>query len=182
MNIPLNVLLIFLGSILTFTSTWTVENLKNKRERNEKEQNFKLFIRQEFRAILKGLEKLNIILEKQNFFDNYVLTQLEKNVLNLESYRKEAFYVSSIELQEKFIDLISDISTYLIDARGLQNYYWNEANRLKGEKKPVDKTEDIQQKSTQDLENFFNKRRIEKTIELIDIKRRIDDFLKQVSL
>lgn len=175
------VLLIFLGSLLTFASTWFFETLKNKRERKEKEKNFKLFISQEFRRVTKGLEKLNILLEKQNFYDQYVLGQLEKNTLNLESYKKEAYCLSSTDIQEKFFDLISDISTYIIDGRELQTYYWNESKRLTGNISSDTVNEVVQQKDIQTLENYFNKRKIEKTIELVDIKRRIDDFLKQIN-
>jgi len=127
----MEILFIFLGSILTFSSSWIVETLKNKRERKEKERNFKLFTTQEFKLILKGFDKLNILLENQNYYDTYTLTQLEKNIANLEGYKKEVVSVSNLELQEKYVDVISLVSTFIIDTRGLQNYYWNETERIK---------------------------------------------------
>lgn len=186
MEIPTNVLLIFLGSILTFLSTWAVESLKNKKELEEKRKNFKLLTKQEFAAALKGLEKLKTILELRNYFDTYALTQLEKNVSNLEGYKSGAIFLSSQEQQELFIDLITTLSTYSIDARGLQQLYWDESKRIKEgitKSKSFSRSggEATKELNSKELEDYFNRRKTEKSIELIEIKRQISDFLKSIS-
>ncbi len=184
-----NVLLIFLGSILTFLSTWLVETVKNNGERKEKQENFKLFVRQELRALNNGFEKLKTILEFRNFYDYIVLNQLDKNVLNLESYKKEAIYLSSADNQEKFIDLVSDIASFVTDIRGMQNYYYEQAKNFnefpekeqnEEDKKVLKKTNPIF-KSKKDLDDYFNSRKIEKAIDMVELKRRVDEFAKLIS-
>jgi hypothetical protein len=184
-----NVLFIFLGSILTFLSTWLVETIKNSRERNEKQENFKLFVRQELRALIKGFEKLKTILEFRNYYDYIVLNQLDKNVFNLESYKKEAVYLSSADYQEKFIDLISDIASFVTDIRGMQNFYYEqvkpfnespEKEQNEKEKKVLKKVNPIY-KSKKELDDYFNSKKNEKAVDMVELKRRVDEFAKQIS-
>jgi hypothetical protein len=174
------VLLIFLGSLLTFASTWIVENLKNGKERREKQENFKIFVRQELRAVIKNFEKLKTILEYKSYYDYIVLGQLDKSVLNLDNYKKEAIYLPSTNEQEKFIDLISDIASFVTDTRGIQNYYYDQAKPFnepgEGQKKenPIFKTK-------KELDDYFESKRNEKAIDLVELKRRIEEFTREIS-
>jgi len=82
-SIVINVLFIFLGSVLTFVSTWLVEFWKDKQERKEKEKNFVLYVRQEFLVISKGLEKLKTVQEFRRYFEYRTLDRLDKSIANV---------------------------------------------------------------------------------------------------
>lgn len=182
-----NILLIFLGSFLTFLSTWLIESWKNRQEKNEKTQNFKLYIKQEFLVISKGLERLKTVQDYRRYYDYTVLNRLDRSIYSLESNIKEAIYLPSTEQQEAFIDLISDISTYLSDARGVQGVY-DDQSKLLNQMPPEGKTKKKQPqpssssifKTRPELEKYYEDKKTEKSIDLVDIKRRIDDFIRQL--
>lgn len=174
--------LIFLGAILTFFSSWSVEYIRTAQDYNLREANYKLLLRYELKSTSKALDRLNSTLESLNFFDIFILQQLDKNSQNLDEYKKQSYYLLSGDEQEKFADLAFDVSFYLSDARSLQNYYWDESKKyIANPSQTIIKTElGNMQKNKQALEDYFSKRKTEKKIELIDLKRRLDDLYKQI--
>ncbi len=181
-----DVLLIFLGALLTYISTSIIEWGKNRGERKEKSHNFKLVIKQELKTIEKTLEKLKTVFEYKFYYDYTILDKLRKNIDSFEAFKSDAIFLNNAELQEKFIDLISDISDYVASIRSLQDVYYNQQQKI---------TEDIDNRAKKKLtaqtsiykdhkENMdeFNRRSVEKAIDFVEIKRRLDEFLKQVDL
>lgn len=166
------VLLIFLGSFLTFLATILVETIKWWIGRNERKKNFILLSTQQLGAISKGLEKLKTVLEYKNYFDYTVLGILEKGAGELEGYKKDSIYLKSEKSKEEFIDLITDISFYLQDVRGLQNFYYEQQKDL-GTPTSLFQTQ-------LDLGRHFNEQKGLKMTDLIELKRRIQDFCREV--
>ncbi|SRR6266404_1215754 len=114
-----------------------------------------------------------------------VLSNPERLLANMDGSKREAIYLPSLDQQEIFIDLISDISTYLLDTRSIQGVYDEQKNLLsqaQSSKKKVQAVGQIIFKTMADLEKFYEDRKIEKAIDLVDIKRRINDFLKVLEL
>jgi len=193
MEIPTNVLLIFLGSILTFWGTWLVESWKNKQDRNDKAQNFKLLAKQELKIVVNILDNLKTTLEHKNYYDINTRNRLSASKFALESYRKDAIYLSNQDLQEKFIDIVSTISDYYAKIDSLQNLFWGERRILRekarveptstlasSEKKvEVEPTESIF-KSEEDLTRFFNETKLQYSIEHAELKREIEELIKEL--
>lgn len=125
-----NVLLIFLGSFLTFLATILVESYKNRREQNSKKKNFKLIVKQELQSISKTLEKLKTVFEYKNYFEYAIITTLDKSILALESVRHDSIYLKNTVLQEKFINLISELSRFASSVRGLQDVFYGQQRAL----------------------------------------------------
>jgi len=163
-------LYVLLGAILTFAGTFLVESWKNLRERKEKTQNFILYTRQELNSVLKSLDKLKTVQGFRKYWDYSVLEKLNKSIQNLESEKKAAIYLPKSELQEAYIDLISDISFFVSDAIGMQQFYDSQKKELN---KELFKTSD-------ELTKFYEERKTEKSIDLVDIKRKIEDFIRQL--
>ena len=175
------------GSLLTFLGTWLVERWKNSQERNERTRNFILYIRQEFLVISKALEKLKTVQEYKRYYEYRTLDRLDRSITNMESSKKDAIYLNSLERQETFIDLISDISTYVSDVRGIQSLYDDQKKQIPQPQPVIKKTKSKKQAtglfaSLPGLEKFYEERKTEKSIDLVDIKRRIDDFVKQLDV
>jgi hypothetical protein len=180
-----DVWLIFLGSILTFLATIVVEWIKTGRASSEKSRNFKLIIKQEFLYIKKTLVKLNTVLEYKFHYDYEILKELTKSIINLESLKKDAINLSDNLTQEKYIDLVSEISTWATSVKALQDSFYDEENKLNEEIKLKDnkkiKNKKISSfKDITELVNTFKIRSIDKSTNLIEINRRLDELIKLI--
>ncbi len=188
MEIPTNVLLIFLGSILTFWGTWLVESWKNKQERKDKAQNFKLLAKQELRIVVNILDTLKTTLEHKNYYDFNTRNRLSSSKYALENYRKDAIYLSNQDLQEKFIDTVSTISDYHAKINSLQDLFWAEQKNLreKPKTKPANSKVKVKIeptgspfKSEEDLVRFFNETKLQYSIEHAELRRQIEELIKE---
>ena len=108
-----DVLLIFLEPCLLIFLLQLLNGGKNRGERKEKSHNFKLVIKQELKTIEKTLEKLKTVFEYKFYYDYTILDKLRKNIDSFEAFKSDSDFLNNAELQEKFIDLISDISDYV---------------------------------------------------------------------
>lgn len=161
-----DVIFIFVGAILTFLSLWIIEEIKFKKNRKEKRENFELFVSQEFFNIAKILERLKIGFEYRNWFEFATIIPIRKNIEILEKYRKDSIYFSSFKSKEAFINLLSDLSAFIESITTLENVYLEEVK-----KEGVDKKE---------TNNFYDQKRAVKLIDLIEIQRRIENFTKNI--
>lgn len=185
-NLNNDLLLILIGSVLTFVTLSILEFLKNRAERNRKTKNFELFIKLELSTLAKTFEKLHTALSYVNYYDYLLLDRASKSIENLEKSRNDAIYLSNTAVQEKFIDLISDISTFLTGVRNIQTLYYDDINKAttgrnsnkmdKNSKRT--KIPQIKIKTSAEVLVEFNQRKTEKSIEYVEIKRRLDDLIK----
>lgn len=175
-----NLYFIFLGAFLTFVASGLVELGKNKTIRSEQSKNFRLFVRLEFRAIQKALEKLRNTLENQKFFNYMVLGNLRQAIDRLESSRKDAVYLPNKDLQEKYFDLVSDISLFLTDSSNAQQLYYAEKEKFKPQQDGTPGKSEIFD-SADALEQHFTERRLEKLMQLTELNRRVDEIMKELT-
>lgn len=171
---------IILGAFFTFLGLWLIEGIKNKNQLIEKRRNFIFFIKQELSSVSKGLDKLKEVLSYRNYFDFAVLTELEKNVVKLENIRTESVLLTTFTLQQKFIDLTATIANFSSSTRVLQSLYYDKQKEVEEIEKGINKNDKDPDEEKNNLDVFFNQNKIEKLISLIEIKRQIDDFLKQI--
>ncbi len=185
MEIPTNVLLIFLGSILTFLSTWAVESFKYGREKEEKERNFKLLAKQELQIILGILDTLKTTLEYKNYYDINTRNRLSSSRYTLEGYRRDAIHLSSQDLQEKFIDVVSRISDYHAKISSLQDLFWTEQGKFRDKDKKGSSKDGMAATQTSifknqtDLMRMFNENKLQYSIEHAELKRQIEELIKE---
>lgn len=178
-----SILLIFLGSFLTFLATILVESYRNKREQNSKKKNFKLIARQEFQGINKTLEKLKTVFEYKNYFEYGLLVGLDKSIRDLESIRHDSIYLNNDVLQEKYINIISEISKFLLSARGIQDLYYNEQRLIAKDKLNATKIKKglVQKESIFTTEKLnqeaFQQKSTQEFINLVEINRRLDEII-----
>jgi len=171
---PSSVLLIFLGSVLTFLATLLVETIKNNREASQRTVNLQLLIRQELIFVKKLLERLKTTLELKNYYGYDILDQLVKSLGVLESYKKDVIYLTTIDQQEEYIDLVSDLSSSLSNSRSLQTLFDTQ-------KKLHDEDSKLTIGTFKELQEYFNQTKLQYSIEFVEIKRRIDEFLKKIT-
>lgn len=186
--------LILIGALIAFISTNIVEYIKNWRERRDKTKNFKLFIKLELEVIAKTLDKLQIALSYGSYYDYLLLDRIKESIDNLEKVRSDVIYLSNPELKEKFVETISDISTYVATTRMVQQlFYADRDSSVKQENiKPASvakkgrkiNNKNQQKNVTPTLEQAwktFNERRTEKTIEYVEIKRKLEELIKSLA-
>jgi len=178
-----NVLLIFLGSFLTFLATITVETIKNSKERSGKEKNFKLVVKQELQSISKTLEKLKTVFEYKNYFEYGTITTLDKSILALESVRHESIYLRNIGSQEKFINLISELSKFASSTRETQNVFYDQQKKLANDRINATKIKKMLMNKesvfSTDKENSeaFQQKSTQEFIDLVEINRKLDELI-----
>lgn len=180
----LDVAYLFIGAFLTFLSSYTVENAKNRKETRERRENFKLIIKQELRSLLKVLEKLKNVSEYRKYFDAFITPQIESGLIRLENYKESYIYLPTIELQESLIDIVSEASLFIAEAKAQQSVHWNKINELETKMNDAkNKKEKLEiDNETKEESNYFNQQLIEKRVVLIEIMRRVDEYLKRLDL
>ena len=153
--------------------------------KKEKSNNFKLIIKQEFTALKKTLERLKTVREFKYYYDYKILDELVKEVESLDNLKKDAINLANSESQEKYIDLVSDLNSWITGVRVLQDLYYDEERKLgedakapQRKRKPAPKTSSF--KDMDHLANAFNMRSVEKSMDLIEIQRRLDEYIKSL--
>lgn len=188
---PNSLALILFGALITFVSTNVIEYIKNRREKSDKTKNFRLFIKLEFAIIVKTLDKLQAGLTYGNFYDYSLLDRVKESIDNLEKVRNDVIYLSDPELKEKFIDVISDVSTYIASVRIIQQIVYDEQKKIAPQDTQVDKVSKktkVKKKNQespapvtmQSIIETFNKRATQKTIDYVEIKRRLEELIKSL--
>ncbi len=176
---------VLLGASLSFVGQIIFQLFKNWSVRRMKTKNFILFVRLELQVVAKTLEKLNTALDYGNYYDYSLLDRIKESLTNLEKARNDVIYLTDPDLKEKFIDVISDVSTYITIVRSVQELFYkdqrtarelNRNNRPSNRKKNASTVEDVDSKAWSD----FNARKSDRKIEYIDIKRRLDDLVKTI--
>jgi hypothetical protein len=184
LNNPNNISYILLGALFTFIFTGIIEYLKNKFADLNKTKNFKLFIKLELSVIAKTLDKLNTGFLYGRYYDYALLDRIKDSISNLEKVRSGIIYLSNSDLKEKIVAIISDISTYIVMVKAIQQLFYD--NQQKGiendkkRKKTVSK-KIIVETPVMTLNNaldIFNKSSTDKNIEFIEIKRKLEDVIK----
>jgi hypothetical protein len=153
-----------------------------------------LFIKLELEVVAGTLEKLQTGLSYGNYNDYLLLDRIKESIDNLEKVRTDVIYLSDPELKERFIETISDISTYSATTRLIQQMFYTDRDKpleqQKPNRKPLAKNKkkaDVKNEPNANLSNFesawktFNERRTEKTIEYVEIKRKLEDLIKSLS-
>ena len=82
-------------------------------------------------------------MEHKNYYDYHIRNRLIAIKYTLEGYRKDAIYLTTQDLQETFIDVVSSISDYHANIQSLQELFWSEQKKLRGKGKAPRATEGI---------------------------------------
>jgi len=174
-----NPLFIILGALLAFAGTSLVEYGKWRRNRRDQNLNFRLLAKQELKVVHKTLDKLKGRFEAQRYWDYMLLDQLKKSVTDLEGYKRDSISLRSVDHQENYIDLVSDLSFFEAGTRGLQIFYYQQKDLLKGVEKESGVIQKIFKTETE-LQSHFDRVSMEKTIEIVELIRRSDELAKEL--
>lgn len=190
-----SIALILLGALITFISANVIEFIKDWRKRRSDTKNFKLFIKLELEVIAKTLEKLQTGLHYGSFYDYTLLDRIKESIDNLGKVRSDVIYLSDPELKEKFVEAISDISTHIAMVRVIQQVFYQDRDKalgvittnpgtqskINGKKKKSDNENKQTVVSMEKVLDVFNKSTTEKTIEYVEIKRKLENLIKSLS-
>lgn len=160
----MDVLLIFLGSILTFFATLGVEWRKSGIEHRRAQRRYAMYGKLQFGAIRKILDKM---LHSYENGGTYQQIQRDTNLLQeaikpLSNFRNETTVLDDESQQAKIIDLIADINLHALDVKALLS---DEPNQTK----PISEGDQAAKMTT-------------KHIELIELCRRIDEIVDSLKL
>lgn len=117
MDIGLNVIFLFVGSLLTYFGTGRVEQQKERRTEHKRQQRYRLYGHRQLKAVQKILDKLRHSFEnggncQQLSRDTNLLIQVLEPLNN---FRNDTTALDDTDMQGKLIDLIADLSVYSFD-------------------------------------------------------------------
>lgn len=169
---------IYVGALLTFLSLVVIEFIKTQIITGRARKNFVVFTKLELKSVVKNLDRLKAKAEENSYFDFSVLNDVDKAILDLESARPDAIYLSD-PLQEDYFDLITRLRGFSNDSRFLQNYLYDQTGLIENKKSESQAKKAFD--NIKELNTFFNQRKLEKLVELIDLKRSIEEFIKNIT-
>lgn len=185
-----SITLILLGALIAFISSNIIEYIKDLRKRRRDTKNFKLFIKLELAVIANTLEKLQTGLQYGNYYDYTLLDRVKESIDNLGKARSDVIYLSDPELKEKFVETIAETSTYIAMVRVIQQIFYQSQDKAQGVTSPAAitpsqkgrgrKTNSQPTITMESVWGTFNKSKTEKTIEYVEIKRKLENLIKSL--
>lgn len=161
----------FLG---TFLATLIVNDIRDRRSTEQQRKNFSVFVRLELEAVKGILDKLKTTYSNNNYFEYRLLDVLDKKLKTLEESRKESVVIGDIDLQEDYLSLLTDLSLFASDVRGIQ------ALKEQREKELKDKTNQTSEDELKKSLDWVKDKSTEKLSEFVDLKRQIDGLIKSL--
>ena len=162
-------LLVLFGGFLSYLATHLLEKQKYKKEREDTKLNYELQVKLGLQSFGSSLEKLKSGYSYKNIFEFQKIDLLDSQISDLQTLKGGVGNLSK-NRQEKLLALISDITALIRDIRGVETFCFSEDT---GTVKSV-----FQSKEQHD--DYFEKQRMQKLIDLVEIKRRIEDFLREL--
>ena len=178
-----NVYLIFVGALLTFVATSLVEVLKNRQNTENRRKRYSTYARLQLNSVLKVLNKLKYSYENNSRYLPRDIRLLEKALEPLNNMRNDNTILSNSDTQETLIDIIADLNLYTADINNLDDIdpflqypvgAVTEKKQRSSQNTPEENAELSQR--TQNYESQW----LEKNIELVDLRRRIEDLIKSL--
>lgn len=159
----MSVLLIFLGSILTFVATLLTERFKASEKDKKAQRRYSMYGKLQLAAIRKILDKMRHSYENGGTYQQLQrdINLLEEAVKPLNNFRNDNTVLDDSDEQSKFIDIIADLNLYALDVKTII----------------VDETKEL---STPIAEGTQAPKMTTKHIELIELCRRIDETMESL--
>lgn len=170
-----SVALIFLGGVLTFLATGSVELLKNYSIARRVRKNFKIFLSLELTSLSEILNKIKTRQSNNGFYDFDLMALLDSNVTRIDQVRIESVNLNNEDLQRQYFKLVNDLLLFAKGIRGIQQFHDNEQKRIAEIKDAKTKTEEGEKQ-----EKFDTRLRSEKAVELVELQRKLDELLESI--
>ncbi len=160
------------GSIMTLIGSYLFEKRKRKMEVQYKRSVFSQRAKFALIALNDALEKLKVGYSYKNFYEFQRIDLFESCIEDIKFLKKDIDLLIPFEnKREKLLMLTSDISVLAKNLRGTENFYLSSLSE-------VGKKDNFQ--TREEHTRFFEKQRTQHLIDMVDIKRRIDDFISSV--
>jgi hypothetical protein len=161
----MDVLLIFLGSILTFVATLLVERWKSKADDRRAQRRYAMYGKLQLGAIRKILDKMRHSYENGGSYQQIQrdINLLEEAVEPLNNFRNDTTMLDAADKQANLVDIIADLNLYALDVKGVI-------------------VDEIQPLSTAIAEGTQAPKMTTKHIELIELCRRVDEIVDSLKI
>lgn len=157
---------VIIGAVLALITSFTVEVWKHYRTQKDLRNNFKTVLKLELKSLLSIVDKLTESYGNITFFDLLVVDQFDRNLVRIESSRKDTIYLKEELKKEEILTCLNDLLVLASDIRFIENYQFNYKN------------ESIE--TSQDKENRLSyciRQRQMYSLRTIDLKRRVQDII-----
>lgn len=166
------------GAIASFLANLRIETVRGRNKDREERENLTLALKLEFEACLKCLDELKGSLNTSHVYLFRWTGVLTKGTQNLDNLRLKLYLLQNAELQEKVLSLTTDISLLINDIEVVERWSNNLSNKppIGPNGAPISAEEQAVQQ-----EQIKEQRRL-KLVELVDLKRRLGEITKDLSL
>lgn len=181
-NLQNNIWYILLGAILTFIAMLIIELIRTYIEKRGKSSSFRLITRLELISLGKSLDKLKTVFEYKNYFEYVVIDEIRKGITTLDTRHHEFIYLTK-ERQEKLINLLSDLSKFTSNIKGVQDFFYDQQRKIVQDKQDANRIKKKLIKRSSffetDKENqeSYDKKCTQLLIDLVEINRDIDEMI-----
>lgn len=156
------IILIITGSILALASSFFIEIYRTYKNNKDNRKNIKIILKLELKNILVIFEKMLETYGAKHYFEFKTLDQFTDSLRRLDFSRDKIIFLKEEVRKEEIISLINSLSIFQSDVRSLENYAWGTTN-------------------TEGPHNEFCKgERQVIALKIIDLKRRVQDFINYI--
>jgi hypothetical protein len=165
-----------LGSVGTYFANYKIEQVKVHNQDATQRRNLRLVLKLEFEAYQKSMSELKSSLETQGIYSFRWINLIKRNAGSVESLRLSFYALQDDELQERLYALVTDLSLFLGDVETIETW-WNGLQQSPpitpngSQANPSEKTSQ---------ENHLKEQRRLKLVDLVDLKRRVDEIAKEL--
>jgi hypothetical protein len=167
-----------LGAAASFFGNLLIESVRANRDEQAKRKNLALSLKLEFEASLKSLNEIKNTLNAQSFYPFRWTKVLSKSIESLEKERPKFYLLTDSDLQEKMFQLITDMALFISDVE-ITETIWNSLQEDPPKRPDGSEIKNPNETRTQ-TESVKEQRRL-KSVELVDLKRRIDEIIRELS-
>jgi hypothetical protein len=169
---------IYVGAILTFVTLVIIEYIKNIFAKNDQRKNYVLYLKIELSSASKFLEKIKDGIQTRSTFDFTYIGEIERSINNLEQSRRDTILLTP-ENQTIFYDLLNELRRLMNECRFIQELY-SDHNNLFNKKNTSNWFQQIFPDAKEN-QTYFDQKKTEKIVEIIDLKRRTEELIKLIS-
>ena len=164
-------LLVALGAVLSYLATIVAEKQRHKKTIKEEKESYLLRAKLGLQTVNSAFEKLQDSYSYRNFFEIQRIDILDSQINDIQFIKIDIEKLTQGN-QERLLILLSDIDLLAKNIRGVENFCFSSIEDI-GKHKATFKT-------PEEHDTYFDKQRTQRLIELVEMKRRIEDFSRNI--
>lgn len=164
------------GAVGTYFANLRIEKIKAQDTSTSQEENLKLMLKLELEACQSGFDELKRDVEDKSMFMVRWMNIIDKSIRDLETFRGSFYLLEDKDLQNSLFRLVTDTSLFMNDLRVIESW-WGDLQK----NPPLSPNGPVLPEEKKIQEEHLKEQRRLKLVELVDLKRRIGETIRDLS-